>query len=230
MPSAKTLLRTPAVQAVLAAMLAGYLRLTLRTMRWRREGLEQAQAVWGSGEGVVVCFWHGRIPLSPACWPLDVAQEPRALISLSADGAFIARAMAALGFPAIRGSSAKGADTAKAKGGAQAFRETLRWVRGGGGIAITPDGPRGPPERMAEGAPTLARAARCPVLLVGLSARPALRLGSWDAALIPLPFGRGAIVWDGPLRAGSDPALDRVEWEQRLSQATRRADALLGQT
>ena len=38
------------------------------------------------GGPVIVCFWHSRIALSPACWPLGRAQTPRALISLSADG------------------------------------------------------------------------------------------------------------------------------------------------
>lgn len=228
----KALLRRPGVQRALAALLAGYLRLALSTMRWRREGLERAEGVWDAGGGVIVCFHHGRIGLSPACWPLGRAQEPRALISLSADGGFVALAMARLGFPAIRGSTAKPGDPAKAKGGAAAFRDVLRWIRGGGGIAVTPDGPRGPAGSMTEGPPLLARLSGAPVLLAGLAARPCLRLGSWDRAVLPLPFARGAVVWDGPLRAeaGADAqALERLrgDWAAALSRATERAEALL---
>lgn len=223
-------LRSPLIQDVLAWLLAGWLKLCLSTIRWRQENLGGAEAVWAGGGGAIVCFWHSRIALAPACWPLDRAQPPRALISLSADGEFIARAVARLGFPAIRGSSAKKSAPDKAKGGAAAFRDVLRWIRAGGGVAITPDGPRGPAETMAEGAVMLARASGAPVLLVGLACRPAIRLGGWDQGWLPLPFGRGVIVWDGPIRwaEGDDPEAVRAAWAARLSAATRRAEALLG--
>lgn len=222
-------LRSPLIQSALAWLLAGWLRLCLSTIRWRQENLAGAERVWASGGGAIVCFWHSRIALAPACWPLDRAQPPRALISLSADGEFIARAVGRLGFPAIRGSSSKKSAPDKAKGGAAAFRDVLRWIRGGGGVAITPDGPRGPAETMAEGAVMLARASGAPVLLVGLACRPALRLGGWDNGLLPLPFGRGAIVWDGPIvwSDEDDPEAARAGWAARLSAATARAEALL---
>ncbi len=229
----KRLFRSPQVQAALAILFAAYLKLTLFTIRWRQEEREQAEAIWDRGGGVLVCFWHGRIALSPACWPLDRAQEPRALISLSPDGQFIAGAVARLGFPAIRGSSTKKSDPAKAKGGATAFRDVLRWVNSGGGVAITPDGPRGPAEQMAEGAPLLAKASGAPVLFVGLASRPCLRLKSWDRAVLPLPFARGAIVWDSvpPVDRGADAqtlAAMGGDWAARLSAVTRRAEAMLG--
>jgi hypothetical protein len=227
----KRLLRRPGVQTALARLFSGYVRFCIATTRWRHEGRERAEAVWAlrgdSGGGVIVCFWHARIAISPACWPLDRAQEPRALISHSADGRFIALAMERLGFPAILGSASKTADASK--GGARAFREVLRWIADGNGVAITPDGPRGPAETFTDGPPLLARLSKSPVLLVGLAARPCIRLNSWDRAVIPLPFARGAIVWDGPLRAGREDDLSALadDWAGRLSAATERAEALL---
>jgi lysophospholipid acyltransferase (LPLAT)-like uncharacterized protein len=220
------------VQAALAWLFAAYLKFALSTMRWRQEDRDKAEALWDAGGGVLVCFWHGRIALSPACWPLDRAQEPRALISLSPDGQFIAGAVARLGFPAIRGSSTKKSAPAKAKGGAGAFRDVLRWVSQGGGVAITPDGPRGPAEAMAEGVPLLAKASAAPVLLVGLAARPCLRLRSWDEAAVPLPFTRGAICWDRmPVVPRETDAAGLAvlnhQWTARLSALTRRAEALV---
>lgn len=226
--------RRPGVQAALAWLTAAYLRFALATMRWREEGRELAEAVWDqprdSRGGVIVCFWHSRIGLSPACWPLDRAQEPRALISLSPDGQFIAGAVQRLGFPAIRGSSRKESDPGADKGGAVAFREVLKWIKGGGGIAITPDGPRGPAETMKDGAPVLGRLSGAPVLFVGLAAQPCLRLGSWDRAMLPVPFARGAIVWGGgaPTPRQGDSAILADEWAAALSALTRRAEALVG--
>ncbi|WP_296818169.1 lysophospholipid acyltransferase family protein [Brevundimonas sp.] len=222
-------LRSPFVQGLLSRLLAGWLRLCIATTRWRHENLEAAEETWASGGGAIVCFWHSRIALAPACWPLDRAQEPRVLISLSPDGEFIAQAVSRLGFPAIRGSSSKKAALDKAKGGAAAFRDVLRWIRSGGGIAVTPDGPRGPAEEMAEGAALLAKASGAPVLLVGLASKPEIVLDTWDRARVPLPFGRGAIVWDGPIiwEEGADLASVRQEWAARLSAATRRAEQML---
>ncbi len=225
----KAFFRSPAVQGTLAFLLAAWLKFCIATTRWTQENLSAAEAVWDAKGPVIVCFWHARISISPACWPLGRAQQPRALISLSRDGEFIAHAVARLGFPAIRGSSSKSTkDGEKVKGGAGAFRDVLRWLKGGGGIAITPDGPRGPAETMAEGAALLAKVSKAPVLLVGLACSPSRRLNSWDRAVLPLPFGKGAIVWDGPIRdVAEDTEALRQEWARRLTAATERAEALV---
>ena len=221
-------LRSPIVQAVLAWLFAGWVRLCLATIRWTSENAAAAEEARKGGDGVVIAFWHGRLALAPAGRPAIGDLPVRGVISLSRDGEFIARAMARLGFPAIRGSSAK-AGTAKAKGGAGAFRDSLRWLRGGGVLAITPDGPRGPARQMAEGAPALARAAGAPVLLLGLACRPAIRLNSWDSAVLPLPFGRGAMIWELVRHpgAGTTDAELAEAWAERLTVLTDRAEALL---
>ena len=142
------------------------------------------------------------------------------------------QAVGRLGIPAIRASSAKKSDPAKAKGGAAAFREILKWLKTGGTAAITPDGPRGPRQEMAEGTPMLAAVSGAPVLLAGLACRPCLRLRTWDAMVVPLPFGRGAMVWDAPLTLDRSEAAAGVEplrraWAERLTAVTDRAEALL---
>jgi lysophospholipid acyltransferase (LPLAT)-like uncharacterized protein len=225
----KKLFRAGWVQTSLAVILAAYLRAALATIRWRHVGRERAEAIWNAKGPVLVCFWHSRIPISPACWPLGWAQEPRAVISLSPDGEFIAKAMERIGFPAIRGSSRKDSDPRKEKRGSGAFRDILRWLKDGGGVAITPDGPRGPAEVMKDGPPLLARMSKAPVLLVGMASKPCIRLKSWDQAVVPLPFSRGVIVWDGPFGAGPDDDLEalRLDWAARLSAATRAAEAAL---
>ena len=227
-------LRSPFVIWLLSSIFAGYSRLVFRTLRMTEEGREQAEAVWARGReegaGAILCFWHSRIPMSPLSWPQDPArQDMRALISRSNDGEFIARTVEKLGFPAIRGSSAKKSDLAKNKHGEQAFRDMVKWVKDGGGVAITPDGPRGPAEHMEKGTPSLARVTGAPVIFVGLAARPSFRLGSWDQTMIPLPFAKAAMVWDGPTGAGraDDPDQLARDWAERLSAVTRRAEALV---
>jgi len=221
-------LRNPVIQAVLAWILAVWMRFCFATIRWSRQNEEAAEGVWAAGGRVLCTFWHSRIGLSPACWPLDRAQPAKALISLSPDGQFIARAVARQGFPAIRGSSANKDKADRAKGGAQALRDGLRQLKIGA-LAITPDGPRGPAREMAEGLPLLAKLSKAPVLFIGLSCRPAIRLRSWDRAVLPLPFGRGAIVWDvDHYPQGAELSEVAADWTRRLNAVETQADAITG--
>lgn len=221
-------LRNPVIQAVLAWTLAHWMRFCFATIRWTHQNRAVAEKVWADGGGVLCAFWHSRIGLSPACWPLDRAQPAKALISLSPDGQFIAKAVARQGFPAIRGSSSNKDKADRAKGGTQALRDGLRQLKVGG-LAITPDGPRGPMREMAEGLPLLAKLSGAPVLFIGMSCNPAIRLNSWDRAILPLPFGRGAIVWDiDHYPEGAELTDVARDWTARLTAVEAAADALVG--
>ena len=221
-------LRNPAVQSALAWTLAKWMQFCFSTIRWTHENQQAAETVWTQGGGVLCVFWHSRIGLSPSCWPLDRAQPAKALISLSADGEFIAKAVARQGFPAVRGSSANKDKAEKAKGGTQALRDGLKQLKVGA-LAITPDGPRGPANVMAEGLPLMAKLSKAPVLFIGMSCNPAIRLDSWDRAVLPLPFGKGAIVWDrADYPADADMADVVADWTARLNAVEARADAITG--
>lgn len=221
------------MQAFLGRLLAAYLRLTLRTVRWRHENVAALEPTLTSRVPAICLFWHGRIPLCLSMAPQWWRRDTRALISPSADGEFIAQALARSGFPAIRGSSAKkGADASKTRGAAAAFRETLTWLKNGGALVITPDGPRGPNEVIASGTIQIAKRTGAEVWLAGIAARPALRVDTWDRPMIALPFGCGAVVWVGPLTApaSADEAAVQAlveDWSAQLRDATRRAEALL---
>lgn len=223
-------LRNPLIQRSIAYLFSEWLRFCYATTRWTRENEEVAEAVWAQKDkGVLIAFWHSRLGIAPVSWPMDRAQPPRAMISLSADGEFIAKAVARLGIPAVRGSSSNKDKKQAAKGGTQALRDGLKYLKSAGALAITPDGPRGPARTMAEGLPVMARMSGAPVLILGASARPAIRLKSWDRALIPLPFAKGAIVWDRvDYPAGAEVADLVPEWTRRMTAAEARADEITG--
>jgi len=229
----KALLRSDGVQAFLGWVLGTYIRLILNTVRWRHENLECVEPVLAGDSGAIALFWHGRIPLCLATAPQWWRKRTRAFVSPSADGEFIAQALAMAGFPAIRVSSAKKGDSAKARQAVAAIREAVTWVAEGGALVVTPDGPRGPNELIAPGAVQIAKRSGQPVFLMGIAANPAFQADTWDEVMFALPFGRGAVVWEGPLHVPSD-ANDAVvahlisDWSARLSAATRRAEALVG--
>ena len=221
-------LRNPLIQSVLAWLLARWRRFCYATIRWEHHTQELAEAIWKQGGGVLVVFWHSRTSLAPYSWPLDRAQPVKGVISRSVDGEFVAKAVARLGIPAVRGSSSNKDKTDRDKGGTQALRDGLRQLKVGG-LAITPDGPRGPVRTMAEGLPLMAKLSKAPVLFLGLSCNPAIRLNSWDKALIPRPFGKGAVVWDrADFPEGADLADVIADWTERTTAVEARADAITG--
>lgn len=229
----KRFLRHPRVQAALSAILIAYLWLIGRTVRWRQENLACVQPALTAEQGALALFWHSRIPLAKGMGDIWRARSKRrCMISPSADGTSLSVALERLGYPAIRASTAKAGDWVKTRSLLAALREAVNWVADGGLLIITPDGPRGPNEAVAQGAVQIARRTGAPVYLMGLAATPAFRLKGWDAMMIALPFGRGAVVWDGPCHAPADADPDALEalaaeWSARLSAATRRAEALV---
>lgn len=226
-------MRSDGVQVVLGWLLGTYMWLVLRTVRWRHENVACVEPVLAGPSGAIALFWHGRIPLGLAPTPQWSRKRTKCLISPSADGEFIARALAMSGFGAIRASSAKPGDAAKARAAIGAVREAVAFVSGGGALVISPDGPRGPNERIAPGALQIARRSGQPVYLMGIAAHPAWQSHkSWDRVMFPAPFGRGAVVWEGPLHVPADADDTRVaalieDWSARLSAATRRAEAMV---
>jgi lysophospholipid acyltransferase (LPLAT)-like uncharacterized protein len=225
----KTFFRSAPVQATLGWLVAAYIELIIATVRWRFENRAPVDAFMAGGEGAVALFWHGRIAQGMACRPLLADKPRRVMISLSPDGDFISQAADRLRIPPVRGSTGR---EGASKGGMRAFRESLTFLRSGGIMILTPDGPRGPRETLPIGPVQMARAAGCPAFIMSLAASPAITLGSWDKARIPLPFARGQVVLEGPLRLPDDAGAEsleavRADWEARMRDGQARAEVLL---
>lgn len=148
------------------------------------------------------------------------------IVSRSRDGDWIEALLSRLGYaPSPRGSSSRG--------GAMALRQQIRTVRETGAGALLCDGPRGPAGVAKPGVLLLARACRTPLRPIALSARPALRFGSWDRMLLPLPFARVVCAYGDPIPVphdADDAALEacRSRLERALTQLTAEADRRLG--
>jgi lysophospholipid acyltransferase (LPLAT)-like uncharacterized protein len=227
----KNLLRSPIVQGLLAWLIAVYIETLIVTVRWRFENRAPVDAAMTSPQGLIALFWHGRIAQGMACRPLLRDKPRKVMISLSRDGEFISLAAARLKIPPIRGSANRGGAD---KGGAKAFREAIGFIRQGGVMILTPDGPRGPREELPIGPAQMARMADCPVYIMSLAASPAFRLKSWDAARIPLPFARGCVVLEGPLtlpHRADEATLEaaRADWQARMRAGQARAEAMLAE-
>jgi lysophospholipid acyltransferase (LPLAT)-like uncharacterized protein len=149
------------------------------------------------------------------------------LVSRHRDGRFIAAIMSRFGPDAVHGSTGRAGGKAKERGGAAGLRALRNGLAAGQAIVITPDGPRGPPRQAAPGVSHLAATSGAPVLPVAARTRRRIELKSWDRMIVPLPFGRGALVCLPALSVPADGApAAHAAIAQALSDAAARAEAL----
>ncbi len=131
----------------------------------------------------MVAFWHGKLLLAPYIYKkLRKDAKIGVIISDHFDGEIIAKTMAYFGFDTIRGSSSKG--------GIKALKESFRRIDKGYDIAITPDGPRGPLESVADGIVAICQKKSLQVVAFNYKASHYWELKSWDKFMIPKPFSR----------------------------------------
>ncbi len=232
--SMKRLMRSAIVTSLLGWIIWAYMALCNRTIRWRVEGEEEALKLWLTYPNIIVGAWHSTILLLPSGWNRIIQKWPKQktrsamLISLSKDGEPVAKAIKHLGLEAVRGSS-KNRKKSHDKGGARALAQALRILKSGGGICITPDGPRGPAEIAQNGPIIMAQRTSAPILPYAIVSSPAKRLNTWDGFRIPYPFTRGALVFGKAVipDKGDDRDALRLALETNLNIAMRRAEILV---
>lgn len=175
------------------------------------------------GEVFVAALWHRGFPIALPLWRDRGVAVP---VSRSRDGDLVAGVLRRMGYAeSPRGSSSRGATGL--------LRELIRCVRRGAVVGMLVDGPRGPARAAKPGAVALARMTGTALVPVGLSATRCVRFGSWDRALLPLPFARVWCVYGTPLhlpKRGSDADVEalRCELESALDRVTDEADRQAG--
>lgn len=137
-----------------------------------------------SDESVVIAFWHGELLMMPYMYRFYRKDNVRAKVIISEhfDGNLIAKTLSYFGLGTIRGSSTRG--------GVKALIESLKCLKQGYDIGITPDGPKGPRHSVSDGMIVMAKKADVKVVFVEIIPSKYWQLRSWDKFTIPKPFGR----------------------------------------
>lgn len=219
----KRILKTPAIQTVLAAAIAAYVRLVFYSTRWTFLHEERVGRHAATRRPFIACFWHGRMIQIPNLWHYDMPIH--LLASGHRDGRLILQMVRRFGIQPIVGSSSRG--------GTQAMLTMVQTIRSGGCIALAPDGPRGPRMRAAPGVIALAKLTGVPIFPLSFSSAFGCVLATWDRFFMPLPFGRGVVIYGEPITVppdADDATLEvaRATLEARLNDLTAEADRLCG--
>lgn len=166
----------------------------------------------------IYVFWHEYI-----LFPLYLRGHCNLsmLLSQHLDAEILSHVAHHMGFDFVRGSSTRG--------GAAALRELLAKSQKMH-LTITPDGPRGPRRRLAQGPVYLASKLGMPIVAMGFAYDRPWRFGSWDRFAVPRPFSRARGVVSPALHIPADLDRDgiehyRVEVERMLNRLTLEAEA-----
>lgn len=167
---------------------------------------------------VIFLNWHEYIPL---LFYLRGHCNTSMLLSQHQDAEYLSQAARHMGFSTIRGSSTRG--------GVAALKKIFREARAMN-LAITPDGPKGPRRKMAQGAIYLSSRLNIPLIAIGLGFDRPWRVNTWDQFAIPRPYSRARVIASPLIQIPAGLDRDGIEHhrqqvEKRLSDLTDEAEA-----
>lgn len=206
------------VEPVRAALITGVGGSVLtRLLRSTRSELVRGHAVESNlvipRAPAIYVLWHGR--LLPCAFHYREL-ELGTLISRNRDGDYISRVVEGWGYRVVRGSSSRG--------GTAAMRRLVELLAAGTPIALTPDGPRGPRQKMKLGALRVAQLAGVPIVPTAAGAVRGAYFGRWDRFLVPAPFTWVPVALGDPVTISRDA--DEAELEREAERIESRLNDL----
>ena len=163
--------------------------LISRSIRWEYVVKNEKSNIFNSNKEYIFCCWHNKLFLGPHLLPRN--RVINALQSSHSDGMVTSLAFKYLGMNVILGSSKKG--------GMQAFRKMVKCIKSGESVAITPDGPKGPKEKVKEGIIKLAQITETSIIPLVWTTNKFKLINSWDNFVIPYPFSKGVYSFGKPI-------------------------------
>lgn len=217
-----SMLKSPLGVILITRIASLILRLQLASIRWQVKDAGGLAHLMAAQQPVIIVNWHCRLLAIPAM--LKKRFPTAYIISPSKDGQLISGTVSPLGVETIWGSRSKGAI-----GG---YREMRRRLKQGGHVGITPDGPRGPARKAADGAIALAHTSRAVIIPVAWSTTRMRRLNTWDRLAIPGWFSKGVQCWGEPFSVPQDADMAQMtlDLEDRINAITATADEYCGHT
>ena len=194
----KKILQHKYIQEFVGWIIAFYIKVCFNTSLWYLKNDEEITSILKKNKKLIVIFWHNRLLMAPYCW--NYSKPFKMLISSHRDGKIISNAVAHLGIRTIKGSSNKNKISSA--------KEILTNLNMNNVVGITPDGPRGPNEKMKEGIVSLLKKTNATVIPLSYSAKFNFKLNSWDKFIFVTPFNKFVAVWGNAIEYNNKKKLD----------------------
>lgn len=185
----KKILKNFLIQHFLALISSVYIYIVFFTSKIHIKNIESPKEFWGNNKSFILAFWHSQLMMISFCWN-SKNNKLNILASGHSDGRFgaiIAKYLNSNNIPTYKSNK---------KINLRPIFELLKEKKC---VAITPDGPRGPKEKVSEGIIKIAKSSKIPIIPIGFWSSKNSKLKSWDSFLISLPFSKCTFVWGQPL-------------------------------
>ena len=197
--------KTNAGQKIIGFLFYFITKLISLSIRWEYFEQSKKSKIFDNRNKYIFCCWHNKLFLGPHLLPRN--RVINALQSSHSDGMITSLAFQYLGMNVILGSSKKG--------GMQAFRKMVKSLQLGESIAITPDGPKGPKEKVKDGIIKLAQMTNTPIIPLVWATRKFKIINSWDNFVLPYPFSKGIYSFGKPMYIEKKMNISKFELERK---------------
>ena len=180
----KKIIKNYFVQQLLALVSVIYIKLVAVTSSIIIKNIESPQFYWKNNKPFILAFWHSQLMMISYCWKSET--KINILASGHSDGRFGAIVGKYFKLNNIPTSSNEKSISLK---------PVFTLLRNSQYIGITPDGPRGPNQKVSDGIIKISKATQVPIIPIGFASSKYRTLKSWDSFLITKPFSKSAFVW-----------------------------------
>ena len=172
------------VQHFLALITVLYIKLVRVTSVIIEKNIESPNSYWDNNKPFILAFWHSQLMMISYCWKSD--SQINILASGHSDGRFGAIVGKYFKLNNIPTSSVEKSITLK---------PIFKLLKNSKYVGITPDGPRGPNQKVSEGIIKISKNTQVPIIPIGFASSKFRKLKSWDSFLITKPFSKCVFVW-----------------------------------
>ena len=180
----KKILKNYFIQYFLAFALSIYIKFVKLTSSIKIENENYPNEYWNNNQPFILAFWHSQLMTISYIW------KSKKKISILASGHSDGR----LGSMVANHLNLNNIPTSNNKKKIS-LRPIFKIIKSNNYIGITPDGPRGPKEKVSDGIIKIARSAKIPIIPIGFWSSKKISLNSWDSFLVTYPFSKCSFVW-----------------------------------
>ena len=204
------------------AILASYYLLLLLTLRIDEVGADIPQQLKKNKQYFVVSTWHGRLLMIGLVARRRIGGRLLAFNSPHLDGRLLAWMHGLLAIKTVYGAPNKNPE----RGMVNLLKHHKKHPSH---LLITPDGPRGPRQKVKRGVIAFAKLSGTPIIPVGFAPYSGLMLKSWDRFILPLPFTKLVTIWGEPMLLDKNASKEkeeqvRLELEAQMNALMAQAD------
>ena len=155
---------------------------------------------WNSNKPFILAFWHSQLLMISFSWKSK--KRINILASSHSDGRFGAIVGKYFKLNNIPTSLDKKSISLK---------PIFTLLKNSNYLGITPDGPRGPNQKVSVGIIKISKATQVPIIPIGFASSNFRTLKSWDSFIITKPFSKCAFVWGDAITIPKNSSVNQIE-------------------